>query len=60
MYDQEINNAWTELNDALTANRHGLGSEQYTKLINLTDKLANLGDDKAFELTNLKLTTKTY
>ncbi len=60
MYDQEINNAWTELNDALTSNRHGLGSEQYTKLINLVDKLANLGDDQAFELTNLKLTTKTY
>jgi len=48
MEDQEINNAWTELNDALTANRHGLGSEQYTKLINLADKLANLGDDQAY------------
>jgi hypothetical protein len=55
MYDQEINNAWTELNDALTANRHGLGSEQYTKLINLADKLANLGDDQAFKLTGLQL-----
>ena len=58
MYDQEINNAWTELNDALTANRHGLGSEQYTKLINLADKLANLGDEHAFERTNLMLARK--
>jgi|ADIF01.1.fsa_nt_gi hypothetical protein len=55
MYDQEINYAWNELLEAITDNKHGLGSEQYTKLINLTDALANIGDDRAFELTNRML-----
>jgi len=55
MYDQEINYAWNELLEAITDNKHGLGSEQYTKLINLTDALANIGDEYAFELTNEQL-----
>ena len=58
MYDQEINECWTALTNSITSNKHGLGSEQYTKLINLADKLANLGDDHAFERTNLMLARK--
>jgi len=58
MYDQEINECWTDLIWSITSNKHGLGSEQYTKLINLADKLANLGDEHAFERTNLMLARK--
>jgi hypothetical protein len=56
MYDQEINECWTALTNSITSNKHGLGSEQYIKLINLADKLANLGDEHAFERTFLMLT----
>jgi len=55
MYDTRIERVWSELQDVLIDNKHGLGSEQYTKLINLTDALANIGDDRAFELTNRML-----
>jgi len=55
MYDARINNACNELNDAINDNKHGLGSEQYTRLINLMDTLANIGDEYAFEATNTKL-----
>ena len=55
MYDQQLHNAWNDMNDAINDNKHGLGSEQYTRLINLMDTLANIGDDYAFELTNAKL-----
>ncbi len=55
MYDQEINTAWAELTNSITSNKQALGYEQYTKLINLADKLANLGDDQAFKLTGLQL-----
>ncbi len=55
MYDQQLHNAWNDMNDAINDNKHGLGSEQYTRLINLMDTLANIGDDRAFELTNLQL-----
>ena len=55
MYNQEINTAWAELTNSITSNKQALGYEQYTKLINLADKLANLGDDQAFKLTGLQL-----
>ena len=55
MYDARLNNAWNEMNDAINDNKHGLGSEQYTRLINLMDTLANIGDEYAFEHTNLML-----
>ena len=58
MYDTRINNAWNEMNDAINDNQHELGSEQYTRLINLMDTLANIGDEHAFELTNLMLARK--
>ena len=55
MYDARLNNAWNDMNDAINDNKHGLGSEQYTRLINLMDTLANIGDEYAFEATNTKL-----
>jgi len=55
MYDARLNNAWNEMNDAINDNKQGLGSEQYTRLINLMDTLANIGDEYAFEATNTKL-----
>ena len=55
MYDQQLHNAWNDMNDAINDNKHGLGSEQYTRLINLMDQLANIGDEHAFERTNLML-----
>ena len=58
MYDQQLNNAWNEMNDAINDNKHRLGSEQYTRLINLMDTLANIGDEYAFERTNLMLARK--
>ena len=39
MYDQKLNNAWNDMNDALNDNEHRLGSEQYARMINLMDKL---------------------
>jgi len=58
MYDEQINNAWNAMNDALNDNKHGLGSEQYQRLIGLMDTLANIGDDHAFERTTLMLARK--
>ena len=58
MYDQQLHNAWNDMNDAINDNKQALGSEQYTRLINLMDTLANIGDDYAFELTNAKLAPK--
>ena len=58
MYDTRINNAWNEMNDAINDNKHGLGSEQYLRLINLMDTLANIGDEHAFERMNLMLARK--
>ena len=58
MYDQQLHNAWNDMNDAINDNKHGLGSEQYTRLINLMDTLANIGDEHAFERMNLMLARK--
>jgi hypothetical protein len=55
MYDTRIERVWSELQDVLIDNKASLGEQQYTKLINLTDALANIGDDRAFELTNRML-----
>lgn len=55
MYDSQINNAWNDALDAINDNKHGLGTEQYNRMINLIDTLANIGDDYAFENTNMKL-----
>ncbi len=55
MYDTRIERVWSELQDVLIDNKASLGEQQYTKLINLTDALANIGDEYAFELTNEQL-----
>jgi len=55
MYDARINNVWNEMNDAINDNKHHLPDYQYTRLINLMDTLANIGDEYAFEATNTKL-----
>ena len=55
MYDTRIERVWNELQDALIDNKASLGEQQYTRLTNLIDDLANIGDEYAFEATNSKL-----
>ena len=55
MYDTRIERVWSELQDALIDNKASLGEQQYTRLTNLIDDLANIGDEYAFELTNEQL-----
>jgi len=57
MINPKIENAHTELCKAINANRHGLGSEQYTLLINLADTLANEGDEYTTESALMVLKT---
>lgn len=56
MYDTRIERTWNELQDALIDNKSSLGEQQYNRLTNLIDDLANIGDEYAFELTNEQLT----
>ena len=55
MYDTRIERVWNELQDALIDNKASLSEQQYTRLTNLIDDLANIGDDQAFKLTGLQL-----
>jgi hypothetical protein len=55
MYDTRIERTWSKLQDALIDNKSSLGEQQYNRLINLIDDLANIGDEYAFELTNEQL-----
>ena len=55
MYDTRIERTWSKLQDALIDNKASLGEQQYNRLINLIDDLANIGDEYAFELTNEQL-----
>jgi hypothetical protein len=56
MYDTRLERTWNELQDALIDNKSSLGEQQYNRLTNLIDDLANIGDEYAFELTNEQLT----
>lgn len=56
MYDTRIERNWNELQDALIDNKSSLGEQQYNRLTNLIDDLANIGDEYAFLLTNCQLT----
>ena len=56
MYDTRIERTWNELQDALIDNKASLGEQQYNRLTNLIDDLANIGDEYSFELTNAQLT----
>ena len=58
MYDTRIERTWNELQDALIDNKASLGEQQYNRLTNLIDDLANIGDEYAFERTNLMLARK--
>ena len=55
MYDTRIERTWSKLQDALIDNKASLGEQQYNRLTNLIDDLANIGDKYAFELTNEQL-----
>ena len=55
MYDTRIERTWNELQDALIDNKASLSEQQYNRLTNLIDDLANIGDEYAFELTNEQL-----
>ena len=58
MYDTRIERVWNELQDALIDNKASLDEQQYTRLTNLIDDLANIGDEYAFQRTNLMLARK--